>query len=182
MQLSTYNIHQRSDYIIGSIAPAIGPNKSKKLTRLVALAHNISSKDLKKNNIHGFTERQLSSVKPVCIIQHFHACDSLCRKGHASNYAPFLPSSCTGCFSYCHDKVNRTILYYRYYKFVLFNFSKPCRMRFVTSHQNCMKCWRQNLLRNWGTMVIFTCTALDQILKWGEGLWPCLNMLCTLPL
>ena len=34
-------IRRRSDYIIGFIAPAIGPNKSRKLTRLAAPAHNI---------------------------------------------------------------------------------------------------------------------------------------------
>ena len=41
---SLYTIRRRSDYIIGFIAPAIGPNKSKKLTRLIALAHNIHGK------------------------------------------------------------------------------------------------------------------------------------------
>ena len=35
------SIRRRSDYITGFIAPAIGPNKSKKLTRLIVLAHNI---------------------------------------------------------------------------------------------------------------------------------------------
>ena len=34
-------IRRRSDYITGFIAQAIGPNKLKKLTRLIALAHNI---------------------------------------------------------------------------------------------------------------------------------------------
>ena len=35
------SIRRRSNYIIGFITPAIGPNKSKKLTRLTAPAHNI---------------------------------------------------------------------------------------------------------------------------------------------
>ena len=38
------DIRRRSDYIIGFIAPAIGPNKSGKLTRLIAPAHNIRGK------------------------------------------------------------------------------------------------------------------------------------------
>ena len=37
-------IHRRSDYIIGFVTPAIGPNKSKKLTRLRAPAHNTRGK------------------------------------------------------------------------------------------------------------------------------------------
>ena len=37
-------IRRRSDYTIGFIAPAIGPNKSKKLTRLIAPTHNIPGK------------------------------------------------------------------------------------------------------------------------------------------
>ena len=45
-----FSIRRRSDYIIGFIAPAIGPNKSKKLTRLIAPAHNISGKVWMKNN------------------------------------------------------------------------------------------------------------------------------------
>ena len=55
-------IRRRSDYIIGFIAPAIGPNKSRKLTRLIAPAHNIRVK-VWMNNIHGFTDRQLSHVR-----------------------------------------------------------------------------------------------------------------------
>ena len=35
---------RRSDDIIGFIDPAISPNKSKKLTRLIALARNIHGK------------------------------------------------------------------------------------------------------------------------------------------
>ena len=35
------NIRRRSDYIIGFITQAIGPNKPRKLTRLIAPAHNI---------------------------------------------------------------------------------------------------------------------------------------------
>ena len=44
-------IRRRSDYIIGFIAPAIGPNKSKKLTPLIAPTHNIRAK-FKWNTIY----------------------------------------------------------------------------------------------------------------------------------
>ena len=37
-------IFQQSDYIIGLVTPAIGPNKSKKLTQLIAPVHNIRGK------------------------------------------------------------------------------------------------------------------------------------------
>ena len=37
-------IRRRSDYIIGFAIPAIGPNKSKELTRIIALVHNIRVK------------------------------------------------------------------------------------------------------------------------------------------
>ena len=43
-QVPYRGIRRRSDYIIGFIAPAIGPNKSKKLTRLIAPVHNIHGK------------------------------------------------------------------------------------------------------------------------------------------
>ena len=42
-QIST-TIRRRNDYITGFIAPAIGPNKSRKLTWLIAAAHNIRGK------------------------------------------------------------------------------------------------------------------------------------------
>ena len=45
---------------IGFIAQAIGWNKSKKLTRFMApAAHKIRGEVWMKNNIHGFTDRQL---------------------------------------------------------------------------------------------------------------------------
>ena len=60
-------IRRRSNYIIGFIAPAIGPNKSKKLTRLIAPAHNIRGKVWMKNNIHVFTDDNCLSVKPCML-------------------------------------------------------------------------------------------------------------------
>ena len=38
------SIRRRSYVIIGFVAPAIGPNKSKKLTRLISPTHNIRGK------------------------------------------------------------------------------------------------------------------------------------------
>ena len=61
------SICRRSDYIIGFIAPAISPNKSKKLTRLIAPVHNIRGKVWMKNDIHGFTDIQLSALKPCTL-------------------------------------------------------------------------------------------------------------------
>ena len=60
----TYTIRRRSDYIIGFIAPEIGPNKSRKLTRLIPLALNIRGKVWMKNNVHGFKANNCLSVKP----------------------------------------------------------------------------------------------------------------------
>ena len=37
-------IHRRSDYIIELVTPAIGSNKSKKVIRLIAPAHNNTAK------------------------------------------------------------------------------------------------------------------------------------------
>ena len=44
-------IRWRTDYIIGFFTSAIGPNKSEKLTRLIAPAHNIRGKVWMKNNM-----------------------------------------------------------------------------------------------------------------------------------
>ena len=60
-------IRRRSDYIIGLIAPAIGPNKSKKLTPLIALTHNIRGKVCMKNNIHRFADDNCLSEKPCML-------------------------------------------------------------------------------------------------------------------
>ena len=50
-------IRRRSYVIIGFVTPAIGPNKSKKLTRLISPTNNIRGKVWMKNNIHGFTDK-----------------------------------------------------------------------------------------------------------------------------
>ena len=49
------------------ITPAIGPNKSRKLTRLIAPAHNIRGKVWMKNNVHGYTADNSLSVKPCML-------------------------------------------------------------------------------------------------------------------
>ena len=76
-QFHLSSIRWRSDYIIGFIAPAIGSKKSKKPTRLIATAHNIRGKGWMKNNIHGFTDRQLSSVK-LCMLFFIQPCRAYC--------------------------------------------------------------------------------------------------------
>ena len=44
VRLTHKHIRRRSDYIIGFVTPAIGPNKFKKLTRLIAPVHNTRGK------------------------------------------------------------------------------------------------------------------------------------------
>ena len=44
VEIVSLSIRRRSDYIIGFVTPAIGPNKFKKLTRLIAPVHNIRGK------------------------------------------------------------------------------------------------------------------------------------------
>ena len=82
------SIRRRSDYIIGFVTPAIGPNKSKKLTRLIALAHNTRGKVWMKNSIHGFTENNLLSVKP-CILCFIRTLPRVLRTG-AISHVSFL--------------------------------------------------------------------------------------------
>ena len=56
---------RRSDYMIGLVTPAIRPNISKKLTRLVSSVHNrpIRGKVWIQKQQYGFTDKLLS-VKP----------------------------------------------------------------------------------------------------------------------
>ena len=49
-------IRRRSDYIIGFITPAIGPNKFKKLTRPIVPTHNLRGKVWMEDSTHGFTD------------------------------------------------------------------------------------------------------------------------------
>ena len=49
-------IRRRSDYIIGFITPAIGPNKSKKLTRPIVPTHNLRGKVWMEDSTYGFTD------------------------------------------------------------------------------------------------------------------------------
>ena len=64
------DIRRRSDYIIGFVTQAIGPNKFKKLTRLIAPVHNIRGKVWIKNNIHGFTDNKLIVCEAMCTVFH----------------------------------------------------------------------------------------------------------------
>ena len=63
-------IRRRSNYIIGFVTPAIGPNKFKKLTRLIAPVHNIRGKVWMKNNIRGFTDNKLIVCEAMCTVFH----------------------------------------------------------------------------------------------------------------
>ena len=54
--LRMYQSNSPEKWLLNWITPAIGPNKSKKLTQLVALAHNKRGKVWMKKNIYGFTD------------------------------------------------------------------------------------------------------------------------------
>ena len=75
--LYSITIRRRSDYIRGFVTPAIRPNKSKKLTRLISPAHNICSKVRIKNSMHGFTDNNLLSVQHIMLIS-FKLCRVYC--------------------------------------------------------------------------------------------------------
>ena len=51
-----YSIRRRSDYIIGFVTPAIGPNKSKKPTRPIVPTHNLHGKVWMEDSTQGFTD------------------------------------------------------------------------------------------------------------------------------
>ena len=51
-----FTIRRRSDYIIGFITPAIGPNKFKKLTRPIVPTHNLRGKVWMEDSTHGSTD------------------------------------------------------------------------------------------------------------------------------
>ena len=78
-------IRRRSDYMIRFIAPAICPNKSKKLTPLIAPTHNIRGKVWMKNNIHFFTDDNClvamfifhSNLAVYIVCQHYKPCEFL---------------------------------------------------------------------------------------------------------
>ena len=75
-------IRRRSDYIIGFIAPAIGPNKSKKLTRLKAPAHNV------RGNV-SLNEKQPTWLHRQTVI----VCEAMYVVFH-SNFAAYIVCRC----------------------------------------------------------------------------------------
>ena len=98
------NIRQRSDYIIGSVTPAIGPNKFKKLTRLIAPVHNIRGKVWMKNIIHGFTDNMLIVCEAMCTVFHSNfAAQIVCRHYRPCEFLGFVWTDCWG------DKSNYVI-------------------------------------------------------------------------
>ena len=66
--LLIYSIRRRSDYIIGFITPAIGPNKSKKLTRPIVPTHNLRGKVWMEDSylLYTWLHRQLT----CCLWSH----------------------------------------------------------------------------------------------------------------
>ena len=75
-------IHQRSDYTIGFIAPAIGTNKSRKLTQLISSAHNTQGEVwMKKKQQQTWLHRGLMSVcEAMYVVFHSNLATSiLCR-------------------------------------------------------------------------------------------------------
>ena len=98
------NIRWRSDYIIGFVTPAIGPNIFKKLTRLTAPVHNIRGKVLMKNNIHGFTDNKLVVREVMCAVFHSNfAAWIVCRHFRPCEFLGFVWTDCWG------DKSNYVI-------------------------------------------------------------------------
>ena len=94
-------IRRRSDYIIGFIATAIGPNKSRKPARLIALAHNKRGKVWMKNNIHGFTADNCLSVKPCMFVFYSNfAAYIVCRRHKPCEFLWFVWTDCWGNKSY----------------------------------------------------------------------------------
>ena len=64
---TTDTIRQRSDYIMGFVTPAIGPDKSKKLTWLIAPVHNTHGKVWMNHKMMAYTDNKLLSVKPCMV-------------------------------------------------------------------------------------------------------------------
>ena len=94
-------IRRRSDYIIGFITPAIGPNKSRKLTRLIAPAHNIRGKVWIKKK-HAWLYRQTVIVcEAMYVVFHsnFAAC-IVCRRDKPCECPGFVWTDCRGNKSY----------------------------------------------------------------------------------
>ena len=87
---------------MGFIAPVIGPNKSKKLTRLIAPAHNMQGKVWMKNNVHVFRGRKLSSMKP-CTLFFIQTLPRIlvCRRHKPCEFLGFVWTDCWGNKSYC---------------------------------------------------------------------------------
>ena len=65
-------IRRRSDYIIGFVTPVIGPNKSKKLTRLLAPTHNIRGKVWMKSTLNMLHRQQVIVCETMHAVLHFN--------------------------------------------------------------------------------------------------------------
>ena len=83
---------------MGFVTPAIGPNKSKKPTWLIAPVHNTRGKVwMKQHKKHGFTDNNLLAVKPwlVCCFSNFPAC-IVCRCYKPCEFLWFVWTDCWG--------------------------------------------------------------------------------------
>ena len=63
-------IRRRSDYIMGFVTPAIGLNKSKKLTWLIASVHNTRGKVWMNHKIHGLYRQQVIVCEAMYAVFH----------------------------------------------------------------------------------------------------------------
>ena len=95
------SIRRRRDYITGFIAPAIGPNKSKKLTQLIAPTHNIRGKIWIKNKYVWLHRRQLSVCEAMYVIFHSNfAVYIVCQRCKPCEFLWFVWTDCRGNKSY----------------------------------------------------------------------------------
>ena len=104
LKLTLLIIRRRSGYIIGFIAQAIGPNKSRKLTQLIAPAHNIRGKVWMENNTYGFTDDNCLSMKP-CVLFFIQTLKVylkyiVCQRYKLCEFLGFVWTDCWGNKSY----------------------------------------------------------------------------------
>ena len=92
-------IRRRSDYIIGFIAPAIGPNKSKKLTQLIAPVHNIRGKVWMKTTY--MASQTAIGCEAMYVVFHSNfAAYIVCRRFKPCEFLWFVWTDCWGNKSY----------------------------------------------------------------------------------
>ena len=84
-------IRRRSDYIIRFIAPAIGPNKLKKFTRVIAPAHNIRGKVWMKKQRTCLHRQTVIICEAMCVVFHSNfAAYIVCRRYKPCEFLRFV--------------------------------------------------------------------------------------------